>query len=256
MNRLSIFLLALLLCGCTPPCRHHSSVATSDRTEHTLLHYTGFTLQYNTSNRQPDWVEYTLTAEQVRLTENTPKVPHRFMQDPDLALPQATDEDYKGVHKQFGLTKGHMARHQDMKWSAQSVQESDYYTNISPQYEKLNTKLWKRIEDHTRKLAKMYDSVHVVCGPIFTDTANGYIGPNRIPVPDYFFKTLLIKDATGYHAIAFLCPNNDEPLTMKETACTVDEVEAMSKIDVYQYLLDKIESLVESKIDLKKWGIR
>lgn len=102
----------------------------------------------------------------------------------------------------------------------------------------------------------MYDSVHVVCGPIFTDTANGYIGPNRIPVPDYFFKTLLIKDATGYHAIAFLCPNNDEPLTMKETACTVDEVEAMSKIDVYQYLLDKIESLVESKIDLKKWEIR
>gem|GEM_PF-4581391 len=27
--------------------------------------------------------------------------------------------------------------------------------------------------------------------PIFTDTANGYIGPNSIPVPDYFFKMLL-----------------------------------------------------------------
>lgn len=253
MNSFFIFMPALLLLACAPPNRHHSSVGTSVQTGHTLLHYTGFTVQYNPSNRQPDWVEYTLTAEQVRLTENTPKVPHRFMQDPDLTMPQASDEDYKGVHKLFGLSKGHMARHQDMKWSAQAVQESDYYTNISPQHEKLNTKLWKRIEDHTRKLAKMYGSVHVVCGPIFTDTANGYIGPNRIPVPDYFFKTLLIKDATGYHAIAFLCPNSDKELTIQDVACTVDKVESMSKIDVYSYLPDKTEKLIESQIDLKRW---
>lgn len=33
------------------------------------------------------------------------------------------------------------------------------------------------------------------------------IGPKYLPVPDHFFNALLIKDATGYHAIAFLCPN-------------------------------------------------
>ena len=97
----------------------------------------------------------------------------------------------------------------------------------------------------------MYDSVHIVCGPIFTDTANGYIGPNRIPVPDCFFKTLLIKDATGYHSIAFLCPNNGEPLTIQEAACTVDEVEAMAKTDVYQYLPNNIESSAERQMDLR-----
>ena len=68
------------------------------------VEYAGFTVQYNPDNRQPDWVEYTLTKEHVWATENTPKVPHRFMQDPNLALPQATVEDYKGVHKQFGVT--------------------------------------------------------------------------------------------------------------------------------------------------------
>ena len=256
MNRLFIFLLALLLWGCTPPNRHHHSVATPVQTDHTLLHYAGFTVQYNQSNRQPDWVEYTLTAEQVWATENTPKVPHHFMQDPNLSLPQATDEDYKGVHKQYGLSKGHMARHQDMKWSLQSVQESDYYTNICPQHEKLNTKLWKRIENLARDMAKQYDSVHVICGPIFTNHSKGYIGPNSIPVPDYFFKTLLIKDATGYHAIAFCCPNNDKPLTMKEAACTVDKVESISKIDVYSYLPDKTERLIESQIDLKIWIVK
>lgn len=106
-----------------------------------------------------------------------------------------------------------------------------------------------------RNLASQYDSVHVICGPIFTDHSNGYIGPNRLPVPDYFFKTLLIKDSTGYHAIAFLCPNSDKELSVEDAACTVDKVESISKIDVYSYLPDKIESFIERQINLKKWGI-
>ena len=256
--RKKIFLLAILLTSCYPPNRHpQKSINNScDNTNQALICYTGFTVQYNPSNRQPDWVEYTLTAEQVRATENTPKVPHHFMQDPNLSLPQASDEDYKGVHKQYGLSKGHMARHQDMKWSPQAVMESDYYTNICPQHEKLNTKLWKRIENLVRDLVKQNDSVHVICGPIFTNHSNGYIGPNRLPVPNYFFKTLLVKDGSGYHAIAFLCPNNDKDLSMKDAACTVDKVESMSKIDVYSYLPDEIEESVESQIDIKMWGIR
>lgn len=120
-------IMLFVILSCSPP--------KSDRfvrRKPNILCYTGFAIQYNSSNLQPDWVEYTLTAEQVRLSENTPKVPYRFMQDPDLSLPQATDEDYKGVHKLYGLSKGHMARRQDMKWSAQAVQESNYYTNICP----------------------------------------------------------------------------------------------------------------------------
>ena len=120
----------------------------------------------------------------------------------------------------------------------------------------MNNVIWNQIEDLVRCIAEDYDSVHVICGPIFTDHVNGYIGPNRLPVPDYFFKTLLIKDATGYHAIAFLCPNNDKELSIKDAACTVDKVESMSKIDVYSYLPDKIESLIESQIDFKIWGIK
>ena len=102
----------------------------------------------------------------------------------------------------------------------------------------------------------MYDSVHIVCGPIFTDVVMGYIGNNRIPVPDYFFKTLLVKDLTGYHAIAFLCPNNGTHLTMKDAVCTVDMVEAMSKIDVYPYLPDSIENIVESQVSVQLLHIR
>ena len=235
-----IVVLFLLFLSCSPAKRDKSTKQTSYK-----LYYTGFTVQYNSVNRQPDWVEYTLTAEQVFITDNTLSTSHKFKQDPKLQLPQASDADYKGISKKYGLSRGHMARRQDMKWSSQAVEESDYYTNICPQNETLNKGLWKKNEDLVREMAKQYDSVHVVCGPIFTNTAYGYIGPSRIPVPDYFFKTLLIKDCSGYHAIAFLCPNNGVSCIMNSVQCTVDKVESMAKIDIYSYLPDNIESIVE-----------
>jgi endonuclease G len=216
-----------------------------------VIHYLGFDILYDCKKLQPIWVDYTLTAEKVEQTKHSPKVHRHFMSDTNLMLPQASNVDYKNS----GWVRGHMARRQDMKWSEQAVRESDYFTNICPQDSAMNNDIWHDIENLVRRVATQYDSVHVICGPIFTDNANGYIGPNRLPVPDYFFKTLLVKDATGYHAIAFLCPNNDKTLTMKEAACTVDKVEAMSKIDVYSYLPDQTESTIESTFNTRLWGL-
>ena len=114
----------------------------------------------------------------------------------------------------------------------------------------MNNGVWHQIENLVRRFATQYDSVHVICGPIFTDNANGYIGPNQLPVPDYFFKTLLIKDRKGYHTIAFLCPNNDKPITINEAACTVDKVELLTKNDFYSFLPDNIETIIESQIEM------
>lgn len=217
-----------------------------------MVEYTGFTVRYNPSHRQPDWVEYTLTAAQVQQSNNSQKVPRNFMPDPNLHVPQAEPADYR----KSGWVRGHMARRQDMKWSAQAVKESDYYTNICPQHEVLNNGVWHQIENLVRRLATRYDSVHVVCGPLFVDTTNGCIGPHRLPVPDSFFKALLIKDASGYHAVAFLCPNDGTARTVREVAYTVDQVEARTKVDVYSYLPDAIERAVERTLNLRKWGIK
>lgn len=216
-----------------------------------IIKYSGFIVQYNPVTKQPNWVDYILTAEHVEMSNNTPKISRHFMQDPNLTLPQATPADYKDS----GWVRGHMARRQDMKWSEQAVKESDYYTNICPQNDVLNNGVWHQIENLVRHVATQYDSVHVICGPIFTNNTNGYIGPSRIPVPDYFFKTLLIKDAKGYHAIAFLCPNSDKNLAMNDAACTVDRIESMAEIDVYSYLPDKTESFIESRFEISIWGL-
>jgi len=241
---LHIALILLLLLG--------SSNLKGQNSRPVIIKYTGFTVQYNPDNKQPDWVEYTLTAEQVELSDNTPKVPRYFMPDPNLSLPQAIPADYKNS----GWVRGHMARRQDMKWSEKAVKESDYFTNICPQNGVMNNGVWHQIENLVRRIAIRYDSVHVICGPIFTSDVYGYIGPNRLPVPDYFFKTLLIKDTYGYHAIAFICTNDDKFQSIKDAACMVDSVEKISKINLYTYLPDNIESFVESSYNLKLWDLQ
>lgn len=212
-------------------------------TTSTLLHYSAFTVSYNPSTRQPDWVSYTLTAEQVEATKHTPKIPRNFMPDPNLNLPQATNEDYRGS----GWVKGHMARRQDMKWSEQAVKESDYFTNICPQNKEMNNGVWHQIENLARKLAVKYDSVMIVCGPVFTTPSPQTIGTNKVSVPDYFFKAFLIQHVGSYHAIAFLCPNNDTIVSIDNVACSVNAVELMSGLDLFDFLDNRIEEAVESQ---------
>lgn len=233
-------------------CSHPHPPKNQGEKKRYIISYTGFTVQYNPETKQPDWVSYTLTAKHVETTKHTPKIPRHYKPDPNLDLPQATNEDYKNS----GWIKGHMARRQDMKWSEQAVMESDFFTNICPQNDVMNNGVWHQIENFVRRIATQYDSVCVISGPIFTDTINGYIGYNHIPVPDFFFKTLLVKDFSGYHAIAFLCPNRSELLTMLDAICSVDEIESMVRVDFYSYLPMEIEEYVESHIETNVWNIR
>ena len=133
MNRITFSSAFILICiifgveACYHP-RQQTDVSIYPSSKN-LLVYTGFTVQYNPATRQPDWADYTLTAEHVEMSNNTPKVSRYFMPDPKLSLPQATPADYN----KSGWVRGHMARRQDMKWSEQAVKESDYFTNICPQ---------------------------------------------------------------------------------------------------------------------------
>ena len=250
MERLFYIILIIslfLLINCSPPDNKRSSTCYINR-----ISYSGFTVQYNANNRQPDWVSYTLTAQQVYATENTPKIPHQFGPDPNLNLPQASNDDYKGS----GWSRGHMARHQDMKWSVQAAHESDYYTNICPQNGEMNNGIWKRIENKARDMAKRYGSVTIVCGPVFTDTTNGTIGADRIPVPDFFFKAFLVSSNGQYHSIAFLCPNEATHMGIRTIACTVNRIEAVTGLNLYTFLDDKIEETVEDELIYSLWGLQ
>lgn len=216
-------------------------------TEDVIVYY-GFTSSYNHSTLVPNWVAWELTAEEV---EGELSFKPSFSLDPNLEGRQASREDYSNS----GWDKGHMAPRADMKWSELSLVESYYFTNICPQNHNMNAYDWCTVEKLCRKMALKHGVVFVVCGPIFTTNEYGTIGDNKVMVPDYFFKAMLVPSGDSYESIAFVMQNSEERHSLCEYAMTVDSLESILGRDLFMNLDNEVESIVESIVDFGFWGI-
>ena len=214
--------------------------------ESQVIGHIGYTVSYNSTLRNPNWVAYELTAME---TEGEESRNNRFIPDPDINGTQAEDGDYK----RSGWDRGHLAPAADMKWSRQAMEESFYFSNISPQNNNLNRGVWKYIEELTRDNAKRYEKVLVVTGPVFKSAkGKGCIGKNRVVIPDAFYKVLLVND-NGYKGIGFYCENKAGKKKLKTYARSIDEIEGMTGIDFFQKLPDDIEDTVEKEFNWDDW---
>ena len=87
-----------------------------------IITHTGYSLLYNETHEQANWVAYELTKEETnKLYERTDK----FISDPKVKTETATDKDYQGS----GYDRGHLAPASDMGWSSTTMAESFYYSN-------------------------------------------------------------------------------------------------------------------------------
>lgn len=212
-----------------------------------ILVYHGFVVCYNTTRLIPDWVAYELTAEE--LSGEVPRA-RGFSMDLDYKAPQAMREDYS----YSGWDKGHMAPSADMKWSQVAMNESFYLTNICPQDPVLNGRDWHTLEKYVRGWASKFGSVWVVCGPYVTVNASGTIGERKVTVPDGFFKAVLRREGKEWHSIAFLFTNDSSKQPVRDAVVSVNEVEALTGLDLFTNLKRRIEEKVESQADWEDWG--
>ena len=215
-------------------------------TKSQVIEHIGYTVSYNEQRRNPNWVAYELTAEEVDGTEPRDS---KFIPDPKVIGRQAVDDDYK----HSGWDRGHLAPAADMKWSKQAMDESFYLSNISPQNHNLNSGVWKSIEELTRDNAHRYDKILVVTGPVFTDKKGlGYIGENRVLIPNAFYKVLLAYD-NGYTGIGFYCENVAGKKKLDTYAKSIDEIEEITGIDFFHQLPDDVEAEVEKAYSWDDW---
>ena len=215
-------------------------------TESQTIEHTGYIVSYNQGRRNPNWVAYELTADEV---EGEEPRDGDFTPDPDVRGCQAADDDYR----RSGWDRGHLAPAADMKWSEQAMKESFYLSNISPQNNNLNRGVWKSIEELTRNAAKRYNNVLVVTGPVFkSEKGKGTIGDNKVVIPDAFYKVLLINDF-GHKGIGFYCENVAGKRKLNSYARSIDEIEEITGIDFFHRLPDEIEEKTESEYDWELW---
>jgi endonuclease G len=211
-----------------------------------VITHTGYSLLYNETHEQANWVAYELTKEETnKLYERTDK----FIVDPRVKTGTAGDKDYEGS----GYDRGHLAPASDMGWSAATMSESFFYSNMSPQRPSFNRGIWKKLEEMVRTWAIENSSVYVVTGPVLSDGLQT-IGVNKVSVPNYYYKVVLDYREPNIKGIGFILPNSGSQEELQYYAVSIDSVETITKIDFFPLLEDAQEALIEKTLCLKCWS--
>lgn len=240
----SIQLLAQAPLNFTPANISYLEIPTLKNGE-TVIKHKGYSLSYNEEYEQANWVAYELTAEE---TQGKFKRTNKFIVDPMVSTGTADNKDY--LHSD--LDRGHLAPAGDMGWSALTMAESFYYSNMSPQVPTFNRGIWEDGEKLVRSWAVKNKAVYVVVGPALSKGLST-IGPNKVAIPKYYYKVILDYTLPSIKGIALLIPNGELGKPLKSYFVSIDSVEKFTGIDFFPGLPDDQEKLIESRVNLNEW---
>lgn len=212
----------------------------------TVVVHSAISLLYSEKHEQAVWVAYQL------LRENKDKsLPRsdRFLVDKRISTGSATTKDYL----KSGYDRGHLAPAADFGWSVQAMNESFYYSNMSPQVPSFNRGVWKRLETQVRNWSAIDSCIYVITGPVLGDSLSA-IGPNEVSVPRYYYKVILDFHSKSPKGIGFIIPNEASSASLTDFAITIQEVEKITKINFFPKL-NKIDQYnLEHQLCVSCWN--
>ncbi len=207
--------------------------------------HTGFSYSYNEAHEQANWVAYELTAEElIGEAERS----DNFKEDPTVTTGSASIADYR----KSGYDRGHLAPAADMRWSETAMDESFYFSNMSPQVPSFNRGIWKKLEEQVREWAEENGAVYVITGGILEEWLPK-IGENGVSVPNYYYKVVLDYREPDLKAIAFLMKNEGSKEPLSSFVVPINRIEELTGINFFHKLPDAIEEQLESTSDFSKW---
>lgn len=212
-----------------------------------VYEYQAFNLEFSPNDKQARWVGYFITRERLE-GEKIKRKGFSFAEDKKIREGSANDSDYK----HSGYDRGHLVPARDMAFSKETLRESFLFSNISPQVPKFNRGKWAELESYVRYIAKKHELIYVITGPIF-DESDKKIGENKVSVPSYFFKALLLYSSSKVEAIGFIMPNQKISEDLKTFACSIDILEFLVDINLFSSLPDDIEEVAEKNYSKEFW---
>jgi endonuclease G, mitochondrial len=209
------------------------------------IEHTGFSLIYNETHEQAEWVTYFLNSS--RLTRNVTRS-NDFRPDPSITSRTASHADYQ----KSGYDRGHLAPAADMAWSKQTMSESFFYSNMSPQTPGFNRGIWKKLEEQVRQWVNDSTTIHITTGPVLHSNLP-QIGPNNVSVPEYYYKALLRFQPQRVDGIAFILPNTSSNKPLSTFAISIDSLETLTHLNFHHLLIDSIQTRVEAELCIPCW---
>jgi len=209
-----------------------------------FISHFAYDLVYNEIHEQAKWVFYKLDSSRI----NGPiSRTDKFKIDPLIETGSANHNDYRGS----GFDRGHLAPAGDMTWSLQAMNESFYYSNMSPQVPSFNRGIWRKLESKVRSWVTDFDSIYVTTGPVLELNLSS-IGEG-VSIPKYFYKSLVgFRDSSAI-SIAFFLPNEGSRKELQEFVISVDSLENMTGIDFNSKLDPKLQSPLENSVCMNCW---
>ena len=125
---------------------------------------------------------------------------------------------------------------------------------MSPQVPALNRGIWRALEEKIRQWVLKEKELYVITGPIIRP---GYttIGPNKVAVPQWYYKIIIDYYQPETKAIAFMIPNRKPQKSLQDFVVNIDKLEEVTQLDFLNFLPDKVQKQLESKMDLSLWGL-
>lgn len=212
--------------------------------EKIIFHY-AYSLCYSEEHEQAKWVAYHLLAE---MCNSDKERSDNFRQDKKIETISALPEDYK----KSGYDRGHLCPAGDMGWNEKAMSESFYMSNMSPQAPGFNRGIWKKLETEVRGWAKEFGEVYVVTAGVLEDSLPT-TGANKVSIPRYYYKVVLVHQDKASKAIAFVMPNASSTESIFRYAVSIDSVENLTGINFFPALPDSLENFLESNLDAGPW---
>ncbi len=211
--------------------------------------YDHMTVYFNPGNRIPNCVAYELTNTQVSMA-NAPDAEKRenYQFNKDKNVEGCPDW---WEYKETGYTRGHMAPAMDMRWNKTAMSQCFLMTNMCPQLKELNDGEWRHMEEAIHNWGAKNDRLVIFTGPVLSHNMKKTGKRHDIAVPGRFFK--VVYAPASNRAIAFVMDNRDLEKAWTSYAVSIDKVEEITGIDFLASLPDDVETLVESKHNIKEW---
>ncbi|WP_395092221.1 DNA/RNA non-specific endonuclease [Armatimonas sp.] len=230
------------------------ATASPSNKEHFLMRRPQFDLSYNDSLHFPNWVAWHLVASDIGDTERG-----NFVPDPDLpdGFARITTRDYSSS----GYDRGHNCPSKDRTASKADNDVAFYMTNITPQQHGMNAGPWEKLETYCRKLAQEGNELYILCGHGFRDKNFNTIGSDKIAVPDFGWKIIVVlpnktgndleRVDTDTRVIAVQMPNistiSKQPWDKYIT--TVAELEQATGLTFFESLHESVARVLKPKQD-------
>jgi len=200
----------------------------SEHDTHILYSRNDYEMLYCEKYEQAVYVKYTINKEDVY---GSFKRKNNFKADKEIEEGSASLSDFR----KSGYDRGHLKPAAVSKGTKLDMDQSFLMSNMSPQLPEFNRQGWKGIEAEVRKLLKTQDSIIVYTGPVLNDI-DSFIGPNRVGIPKYYYKAVLLGDSS--EAYAYLVPHKKLVKPYTQYIVSIDSLKRVVGVDFYQFSLN------------------